>query len=524
MSDIGTAYVNIVPEANGIKSKMAGIVNPAADVTGAKAGKLMGLKIAAGVGAAAIGAAVVTGLKKSISEGAELEQSIGGIETLFKGSADAVIKNAKQAYKTAGISANEYMQNVTSFSAGLIKSMGGNTKAAVKVADTAMVDMSDNANKMGTDMASIQNAYQGFAKQNYTMLDNLKLGYGGTKTEMERLLEDAGKISGIKYDISNLSDVYSAIHVIQQDLHITGTTAEEAAHTLSGSFGSMKAAFSDFMGNLALGKDVDKSMANLVKATETFLIGNLIPAIGRVFKSLPSAMKAAINTDTVKSIPEMVDNLADKFDQYAPVIAEKGADLAMKLGAGLIKALPSIISIMGKIINGILKIVVGLPAILLARGMMAAGKFGLGLLKGFNNAVGKVKAAIDKILEPIKNVVEKIKGFFPIDVGKILSNIKLPHFSVSGGKAPWGFGGAGKMPSVSVKWFAQGAIMTKPTLFAGGERGHEAILPLTPFWEKLDKALGNGRSITNNITVYSDDGTQFAHDFMTVMEQEARAY
>lgn len=174
------------------------------------------------------------------------------------------------------------METVTSFSASLLQSLGGNTAKAADSANMAMVDMSDNANKMGSNIGDIQNAYQGFAKQNYTMLDNLKLGYGGTQKEMQRLLSDAGKISGQKYDMSNLNDVYSAIHVIQGELDITGTTSKEAATTLSGSFASMKAASSDFLGNLALGKDIKPSLQALVETTSTYLFDNLLPAVGNI--------------------------------------------------------------------------------------------------------------------------------------------------------------------------------------------------------------------------------------------------
>ena len=482
MSDIGTAYVNVVPKANGLQNQVTNMMNGAAGPAGTASGKFMGLKMKAALGGIAIGAAVVAGLKKSISEGAQLEQSIGGIETLFKDSADAVIKNARQAYKTAGVSANEYMENVTSYSAALIKSMGGDTKKAAKVADTAMKDMSDNANKMGTDMGSIQNAYQGFAKQNYTMLDNLKLGYGGTKQEMERLLADAEEISGVKYDIGNLSDVYSAIHVIQGELGITGTTAKEAEHTLSGSFASMKAAFTDLMGNLAIGENVGESMRALVQTVVTFLGGNLIPAVIRVFQGLPEAIGALMDSGA----PEMIDKAATAIDAAAPTLVDKGADLVIKLSIGIIKALPKIISVAGKLVNAVLKVVVGLPVKLLSMGLGAAGQFGLGLLKGFNSAIGKVGATVSKILAPIKNVIAKIKGMFPLSIGKIFSNIKLPHFSVSGGKPPYGLGGMGVKPSFSIEWFAKGALLTDAVLFGGGEKGDEAVVPLDPFWRKLE--------------------------------------
>ena len=252
-TELAKAYVQIVPSAQGIKGSITQALGGEADSAGAAAGKGFGGKLIGALKGIIATAAIGKALSATITEGAALQQSIGGIETLFKESADKVKQNAAEAYRTAGMSANEYMELTTSFSASLLQSMAGDTAKAADIADMAMQDMSDNANKMGTSMEDIKNAYQGFAKQNYTMLDNLKLGYGGTKTEMQRLLADAQKITGVKYDINNLSDVYSAIHVIQGELDITGTTAKEAASTISGSFASMKAAFKNVLGQLALG-------------------------------------------------------------------------------------------------------------------------------------------------------------------------------------------------------------------------------------------------------------------------------
>ena len=203
--------------------------------------------VALGAVAVAAGAAAVKLGKEVIAAYADYEQLVGGVDTLFKDSSQEIQRYAANAYKTAGLSANEYMETVTGFSASLIQSLGGDTEKAAKYADMAITDMSDNANKMGTDMSSIQNAYQGFAKQNYTMLDNLKLGYGGTKQEMERLLADAEKISGIKYDISSYADVVEAIHVMQESMDIAGTTAKEAEATISGSVNALKSAVSNLI-------------------------------------------------------------------------------------------------------------------------------------------------------------------------------------------------------------------------------------------------------------------------------------
>lgn len=240
-----------------------------------------------GVGIAGAGAV------KAMLEGASLEQSMGGVETLFKGDAGAVKANADAAFRTAGLSANDYMETVTGFSASLLQSLGGDTTKATSIADMAIIDMADNANKFGTSMDSIQNAYQGFAKQNYTMLDNLKLGYGGTKEEMERLLADASKISGVKYNMDSLADVYNAIHVVQDQLGVTGTTAKEASETFSGSFASMKAAAKNLLGNLAIGGDVESSMEQLLETASTFLMGNALPMLSNIFNALPNAVKVA---------------------------------------------------------------------------------------------------------------------------------------------------------------------------------------------------------------------------------------
>lgn len=235
----------------------------------------------------AITAPIAAGVTSAVKEFADLEQAIGGVETLFKGSAGTVIKNSETAYMRAGSSATNYMEQVTSFSARLLQSTGGDTERAAKIADMAMVDMSDNANKFGTNIGSIQDAYQGFAKDNYTMLDNLKLGYGGTKTEMERLLVEAGKISGIEYNIDNLSDVYEAVHVIQNELGITGTTALEATETVSGAFGMAKASVKDFLAQLGQpGADMEKFKQNMIDSIKV-VIDNVKRVLGTMWENIP---------------------------------------------------------------------------------------------------------------------------------------------------------------------------------------------------------------------------------------------
>ncbi|EPR93332.1 hypothetical protein M060_08720 [Streptococcus mitis 29/42] len=293
-TELGKAYVQIIPSAKGISGMIQKEMGGEVASAGVSAGESLGSKMMGAVSKVITAAGIGKAIGASINEGAALQQSLGGIETLFKDSADKVKGFANEAYKTTGLSANAYMENVTGFSASLLQSLGGDTDKAAETANMAMIDMSDNANKMGTSMESIQLAYQGFAKQNYTMLDNLKLGYGGTKQEMQRLLSDAEKLTGVKYDMNNLSDVYSAIHAIQENLDITGTTAREAATTFTGSFESMKAAAQNVLGKLSLGEDIQPALQALMETTSTFLFGNLIPMIGNILKQIPNLILGGI--------------------------------------------------------------------------------------------------------------------------------------------------------------------------------------------------------------------------------------
>ena len=293
-TELGKAYVQIIPSAKGISGMIQKEMGGEVASAGVSAGESLGSKMMGAVSGVIAAAGIGQAIGASINEGAALQQSLGGIETLFKDSANKVKGFANEAYKTTGLSANAYMENVTGFSASLLQSLGGDTDKAAETANMAMIDMSDNANKMGTSMESIQLAYQGFAKQNYTMLDNLKLGYGGTKQEMQRLLSDAEKLTGVKYDMNNLSDVYSAIHAIQENLDITGTTAREASTTFTGSFESMKAAAQNVLGKLSLGEDIQPALQALMETTSTFLFGNLIPMIGNILKQIPNLILGGI--------------------------------------------------------------------------------------------------------------------------------------------------------------------------------------------------------------------------------------
>lgn len=312
------------------------------------ASKAVGVAVSAAVGAAA--AAVVKIGKDSLTMYADYEQLTGGIDTLFGDAYSSVMKNADNAYKTAGLSANSYMEQVTSFSASLLQATGKDTEKAASVADMAMTDMADNANKMGTSMESIQNAYQGFAKQNYTMLDNLKLGYGGTKEEMQRLLDDAQKLTGVKYDINNLADVYTAIHEVQSELDITGTTAKEAATTIQGSVGMTKAAWDNLLVGVADDNaDFDTLMDNFVNSA--VIAGeNIIPRVETIIGGTGNLLSGLISNLG----PMLIEEIPEVIDGALPLLITAVGTLLNSLASVSPKIVDSVIAVLPQIVNGIL--------------------------------------------------------------------------------------------------------------------------------------------------------------------------
>lgn len=409
-TELGKAYVQIIPSAQGISGKLQSIINPEASSAGALGGKMLGGKLVSILKGIIAAAGIGKFFASSLRQGGELEQSIGGIETLFKGSAGRVRQYASEAFKTVGVSANEYMQNVTSFSASLLQSLGGDTDKAAKVANTAMVDMGDNANKMGTSMRDIQNAYQGFAKQNYTMLDNLKLGYGGTKSEMQRLLADATKLTGVKYDISNLSDVYEAIHAIQQNLGITGTTAKEASETLQGSFNAMKAAYTDLMGNIALGESVKQSMQNLAQTISVFVFQNFIPMIGTILQSLPTA-------------------IASFFTTMAPIVITEGSKLIQSLVTGISTGIPMVVQKMLELSQALLLWVQQELPQMLDHGVQMITQFAEGIGSGNGETIAKIGEIISNIFKAFMDAMPQIVIAGATILVKLAVGLmqKLPH-------------------------------------------------------------------------------------------------
>lgn len=358
-TELGKAYVQIIPSAKGISGMIQKEMGGEVASAGVSAGESLGSKMMGAVSGVIAAAGIGKAIGASINEGAALQQSLGGVETLFKDSADKVKGFANEAYKTTGLSANAYMENVTGFSASLLQSLGGDTDKAAETANMAMIDMSDNANKMGTSMESIQLAYQGFAKQNYTMLDNLKLGYGGTKQEMQRLLADAEKLTGVKYDINNLSDVYSAIHTIQENLDITGTTAREAATTFTGSFESMKSAAQNVLGKLSLGEDIQPALQALMETTSTFLFGNLIPMIGNILKQIPILILGGIKGVFSGIFDEGLGSIMGSI-----VTALGSAFLAFKAFStvsGLLSGIPAVLTTIKTAVTGLFTVMSANP-------------------------------------------------------------------------------------------------------------------------------------------------------------------
>ena len=377
----------------------------------------------------AIGGALAGLVGAGVKSYADLEQNLGGVETLFGDSANKVIENAKQAYKTAGVSANEYMAGVTSFSASLLQSLGGDTEKAADIADMAFRDMSDNANKFGTDMGSIQNAYQGFAKQNYTMLDNLKLGYGGTKTEMERLLADAEKITGVKYDIKNLSDVYEAIHVIQEQMGVTGTTALESEKTISGSVNSMKAAFDNFLNGSGspealaetitnvfnnIGNAIIQLAPNILNGVVT-LIQTLLPQIVSLITSLlPQLLDAITNlidqllsmiqnntTGISNTITLIIGKVVEFITANLPKIIEIGLLLIETLAQALINNAPLIINSTMELLMALINTIIEHLDDIILLSLQLIVTLATGLIEALPKLVEKIPLIIQKLVETL---------------------------------------------------------------------------------------------------------------------------
>ena len=439
MSEIATAYVQIKPSAKGISGSISDVLDGEASA----AGKSAGLNIAGSLGKMLTGAIAAAGIsdivQKALDVGGNLQQSFGGLDTIYGDASDRAKRFAAQAAQM-GISANNYAEQAVSFGAALKQALGGDVEAAVNVANLAISDMADNAAKMGTPIENLQTAYQGFAKQNYTMLDNLKLGYGGTKTEMERLLKDAEKLSGEEFNIENLDDVYTAIHVIQNELGLTGVAADEAKTTLQGSMNAMKASFENLLGAIATGGDIATPLTQLLTNIGTFVIGNLVPMLANIVKAIPPVLQQLFSTlapqigslfsDTMNNLPdllnaglEMVNKIVNGILQGLPGFIAKAGELLISFVSALLSNLPAVMQagfdILLNLVNGIIS---NLPAIIDAA-LKAITAFDQMLLKNFPTILQKgieliaqlvagIISAIPKVVMAIPQVIKSIVNAF----------------------------------------------------------------------------------------------------------------
>lgn len=395
---------NVVDEGEKTSNKLGKALSKVGDIA-VKFGKM----IAIGTGVAATGLIALT--NTAIGAYADYEQLVGGVETLFKDSSEKVLQYANNAYKTAGLSANQYMETVTSYTASLLQSLNGDTAKAADIADMAITDMADNANKMGTSMEMIQNAYNGFAKQNFTMLDNLKLGYGGTKEEMERLLLDAEKLSGQKYDISNLNDIFQAIHIVQTELGITGTTAKEASETISGSLASMKASWTNLI--TGLGND---------KADLKGLIGEFVDSIEIAGKNLIPRIEIIIGgiVELVSKIfPMLIEKIGPMLQNLVPVIANGITNLLM----ALVHALPSITGAVVDIILQLAKVIMDNMPIILTAIQEVIIQILLALAELAPQLITMLFDMIPQLIDAVISIIDKIIEILPQLITQIVQAI-----------------------------------------------------------------------------------------------------
>lgn len=492
---------------------------------------------------------------------ARYEQMAGGAEILFGDSAGQVMANAQKAFETAGMSANDYLQTVNGFSAGLIRSLGGDTAEAARVADMAIRDMSDNVNTFGSDSEMVQRAYMGFMRGNYTMLDNLSLGFAGTKEGMGQLLDAAEQISGVHYDIDSLGDVFEAIHVVQTEFGITGKTAEEAAHTVEGSMASMRAAWANWLTELG------KSDGDIESATEALIEAfgnaaqNVVPLVARIIggmieglpevvaqaaASLPETIGAIFSalfgesigtgvTDALTQVGEALAPLGEAFAQVGAFAAEVFAqvaagletvapmmqplfDLIAAVAAVLVEqVLPVIVQILGSaIVEFIAMVVAGIGGLIALLGNLVSFASGIpatimgafaslqSTLTGvFTGAADNIRSAFQGVLDFFAGIPGQIVGFFSgiaSDIGAAFSGIHLPSLHITGSLNPVDWITTGNMPQIG--FYASGGIFDSATLGVFGEAGPEAIVPLSPgrlqpFGEAVKAAMGDGGGTTN---------------------------
>lgn len=565
----GSVVIDTKLDDSGVKKGINNLKSGFSKIGSIAGSALKGVAVATGIATTAV-AGLVTA---SVNAYAEYEQLVGGVNTLFKNSSEKLQMYANEAYKTAGLSANEYMSTVTSFSASLLQSLSGDTEKAAEQANSAIIDMSDNANKMGTSMEMIQNAYQGFAKQNYTMLDNLKLGYGGTKTEMERLLSDAQKLSGIKYDISNFSDITQAIHVIQTEMGITGTTAKEASTTIEGSINSVKSAWNNLLVGITnpdadwdmlidgLVDTVTKAGENILPAVKTALIGvsalirDLFPIIAQeipllISDILPNLVKCGVKIvsslieGVQQNLPALMDSaiqiimtLATALMDMLPQILQAGITILIELTKGIAEMLPELVPMAIDCIVTLVETLLDNIDLLIDAGIQLILALADGLIEALPRLIEKMPVIIQKLYDAfIRNFPKIVKAGGEL-IGKLIAGLSGSLFKllevapqlistiVNGIKRGWeeiknvgkylveglwnGISGMGKWVADKVKSFAS-------NILGNMKKALGIHSPSRVFRDEVGKyiALGVGEGFTDNIkSVYKDMKT--AVDFQT---------
>lgn len=452
MSTIAKAYVQIIPSTEGIAGSISKALGNEPSNVGKSAGESLGGSLASTLKGVLAAAGIGTIIKETLDAGGALQQSFGGLDTIY-GDASASMKEMAYEAAQAGISANSYAEQAVSFGASLKQAFGGDTVKAAEAANTAIMDMADNSAKMGTDIQSVQNAYQGFAKGNYTMLDNLKLGYGGTKTEMERLLAKANELNAeqgviTNYSIDNFGDVTEAIHVVQQELGIAGVAAGEAETTFTGSFGAMAASAQNLMADLALGEDITADMELLGQNVSNFLVGNFLPMLGNILSGIPALVDGVftallpqlatrgmemitnLSTGVTTGLPELLNSANESTTEFLnsiteklPEMLDKGIEMIKNVADGVMQNMPAIISAVGEMINTFINFILeNLPTIL-EKGVEMIQYVANGIVQNLPAVVNAITNVLSRFLSTIVSHLPQILQKGIEMAGKIASGL-----------------------------------------------------------------------------------------------------
>lgn len=517
---LGTAYVQIVPSAQGIKGSISNVLGGEAESAGTSIGGKIGSFAKKAIIAAGIGAVAVKGIKDAMAQGASLEQNIGGAYAVFGKQLYSTLETeATQAYKNMGLSASDYYATANKMGS-LFQGSGISQQKSLELTTSAMQRAADVASVMGLDTSMAMESIAGAAKGNFTMMDNLGVAMNATTLEAYALEK------GINFKWNTASNAEKAELAMKMFMDRTsqyaGNFARESDETFSGSLGAMKAAYQDFLGSIALGENVGQSMSNLMTTVSTFFFGNFLPMLGTLISSLP----AAIGTLLKQGLPILVSNATSLLTNLTTRLLSAANGLTSStVSTWLATNNPKILSAGGKLIGQLAKsFIANLPKI-----VAAIGRIGLAIVTGLGSAIwAKVSAAargivtrfmqpLNTLISKVRSIVNKVKGFFPIKVGHLLSGLKLPHFSISGKFSL----NPPSIPKLSVSWYAKGGIVDGATVLGGiglGEAGPEAILPLNPFWKKMDEIAKNTQG-GNTVNIYINGSDK---DPRTIAEEVKR--